>query len=374
MRILYFTRSDSPHDQRFLAAISGSGYEVYALRLEAGSQAPITPPGVTEVEWKACQRDFRFSDLLRVLPRLKKLIKQIQPDLIHAGPIQSAAFLAAATGFKPLLSMSWGYDILRDVERGRIWRWVTNYTLKHSDRLAVDCETVAEKAERLGYARDRMILFPWGVDLEYFSLESGAVAAEKWRREMGWEKHFVILGLRAWEPIYGMDVLARAFVLAAQKEPGLRLAMLGHGSQAHEIYRILTEGRVSDRVFFGGRVGYNDLPGYYCGADLYISPSHIDGSSVSLMEALACGRPALVSDIPSNREWIKPGKTGWLFKDGNIQSLADAMLSAYHSKMRTKMQLAARQVAINKANWSKNFQILRKAYEVLENEYKHKKL
>ena len=117
MRILYFTRSDSPHDQRFLTAISGSGYEVYALRLELGSQAPITPPGVTEVEWKACQRDFRFSDLLRVLPRLKKLIKQIRPDLIHAGPIQSAAFLAAATGFEPLLSMSWGYDILRDVER-----------------------------------------------------------------------------------------------------------------------------------------------------------------------------------------------------------------------------------------------------------------
>ncbi len=47
--------------------------------------------------------------------------------------------------------------------------------------------------------------------------------------------------------------------------------MLGHGSQAHEIYRVLTEGGVSDRVFFGGRVGYNDLPGYYCAADLLSS-------------------------------------------------------------------------------------------------------
>ena len=92
------------------------------------------------------------------------------------------------------------------------------------------------------------------------------------------------------------------------------------------------------------------------------------------MEALACGRPALVSDIPSNREWVKPGKTGWLFKDGNAQSLADAMVSAYHSKMHTKMRQAARQLAVKKANWSNNFQTLRKEYEVLENEYKHKKV
>ena len=82
-------------------------------------------------------------------------------------------------------------------------------------------------------------------------------------------------------------------------------------------------GGVLDRVQFGGQVSQRDLPRWYHKADLYISPSHIDGSSVSLMEALACGLPALVSDIPANREWVSEGVNGWLFPDGNADILAD---------------------------------------------------
>jgi glycosyltransferase involved in cell wall biosynthesis len=62
-------------------------------------------------------------------------------------------------------------------------------------------------------------------------------------------------------------------------------------------------------------------------ADLYISPSHVDGSSVSLMEALACGLPALVSDIPANQEWVSEGVNGWLFPDGNADILAEKILA-----------------------------------------------
>ena len=74
--------------------------------------------------------------------------------------------------------------------------------------------------------------------------------------------------------------------------------------------RILEQGDVLDRVHFGGQVGYDNLPLYYGASDLYLSASHSDGSSVSLMEALASGLPVLVSDIPGNREWISEGKTG----------------------------------------------------------------
>ena len=55
----------------------------------------------------------------------------------------------------------------------------------------------------------------------------------------------------------------------------------------------------------------------YRAADLYLSASHSDGSSVSLMEALGCGLPVLVSDIPGNREWVTDGEQGWLFPDGD---------------------------------------------------------
>ncbi len=85
-------------------------------------------------------------------------------------------------------------------------------------------------------------------------------------------------------------------------------------------------GGVLDRVHFGGQVGQKDLPRWYHMADLYISPSHVDGSSVSLMEALASGLPCLVSDIPGNREWIEDGVNGWLFRDGDVDDLAEKIL------------------------------------------------
>jgi len=93
-----------------------------------------------------------------------------------------------------------------------------------------------------------------------------------------------------------------------------------------------------------------------------------DGSSVSLMEALACGLPALVSDIPGNREWLANSPAGWLFPDGDDQSVTDGILRAY--KRRTELQpvrTAARALAEKRANWQENFKRLLAAYELAQN-------
>ncbi len=87
-------------------------------------------------------------------------------------------------------------------------------------------------------------------------------------------------------------------------------------------------------------------------ADLYISPSHVDGSSVSLMEALACGIPCLVSDIPANKEWVTEGENGWLFPDGDADALAEKILSAIaRRETLPEVGRSARQVAEQRADW-----------------------
>jgi glycosyltransferase involved in cell wall biosynthesis len=99
-------------------------------------------------------------------------------------------------------------------------------------------------------------------------------------------------------------------------------------------------------------------------ADLYISASHVDGSSVSLMEALACGLPCLVSDIPANREWVTDGENGWLFPDGDAEALAARILQAIDRKYELyEMGLSARQLAESRADWNKNFPLLLFAYQ-----------
>jgi len=160
-------------------------------------------------------------------------------------------------------------------------------------------------------------------------------------------------------------VLVRAFVKAAKQNPELHLMLLGGGSQGNLLRQILTNGGVIERVHFGGQVSQTELPRYYQMADLYISASHVDGSSVSLMEALACGLPALVSDIPANKEWVTEGFNGWLFPDGDVDALAAAILRAYYRrKSMVKISRAARATAEERADWKKNFQRLLDAYEM----------
>jgi len=360
MRILYFSKDYCPHDHRFLSALADSGHQVYYLRLERGPRQtedrPV-PSGIEQIPWSGGLRPARLVDGPRLLLELHRILRRIQPDVVHAGPIQSCALLAALAGAHPLLVMSWGFDLMKDVDRGFLWRWATKYVLKRADWFISDCQATLARALEFGLSSGRTTVFPWGVDLGHF-------LPQPRREQPGCSTGFTLFCNRSWEPNYGVDVLAKAFVQVARQRPDVRLLLLGGGSQERLLKDILSSGGVAERVEFGGQVRHADLPHFYRMADLYISPSHVDGSSVSLMEALACGLPCLVSDIPANREWVTDAENGWLFPDGNVEALAAHILQAIDKRdVLNKMGLAGRQLAEARADWKKNFQILLSVYQ-----------
>ena len=177
---------------------------------------------------------------------------------------------------------------------------------------------------------------------------------------------FTLLSTRSWEPIYGVEIIARAFVEIAQRYQHVNLVLLGNGSQAGMLRKIFLDGNVLERVSFPGQVGYGALPRYYRSANLYLSASHSDGTSISLLEAMACGLPVLASDIPGNQEWIQPGVQGWLFRDCNVSSLVEGITRAIHqSDHLPDLSRNARQLAEERADWHKNFPILFDAYKMI---------
>ncbi len=359
MRVLYFTAGDSPHDRRFLDALAGTAHQVFALR--QFPEAPQTPAGVRELSWPDGMPDVsNWQGWQAAAKQLKKLLTTLKMDLVHAGPIQGPAFLTACCGFHPLVAMSWGSDLLRKAHRSPWMRYATQTALAKTDVFLGDCQTVADQAAAFGVSRDRMVIFPWGVDLEHFSPQTGQNAGQALRRQLGWQDDFVILCNRTWAPLYGVDVLAKAFVGAVRQKPELRLLLVGDGPEAAAIHRILSP--VDSTVHYPGRLDYADLPGIYAAADLFISPSHSDGSSISLLEAMACGCPVLVSDIASNREWVWPDKTGELFRDGDVSALQEKILRLAVSPVLDRLGQAARGLALRRANWSANFQKCLSAY------------
>ncbi len=358
MKLLYFSLDYTPHDHRFLSTLSESEHEVYYVRLQRGprqTESRPVPPNIEIVLWAGGQKPFEWRDLPRLVLDFRRVVRKIRPDLIHAGPIQTCAFIAVLSGFRPILTMSWGFDLMRDVERGWAWEQITRYVLRNTQYFTSDANVTRNKAVAYGMNPAKTVVFPWGVDLNHFTPKNHSLITDNC---------FTVFCNRAWEPIYGVDVLARAFVKIAAERPQLRLLLLGSGSQGHLIRDILANGGALEQVTFAGPVNNADLPRFYQMADLYISASHVDGSSVSLMEALACGLPCLVSDIPANREWVQEGYNGWLFRDGNPDQLAEKILKAV--EMREHLPAIgqnARATAEQKADWSKNAQILLDTYQ-----------
>jgi glycosyltransferase involved in cell wall biosynthesis len=357
-RILYFSRTYSPHDYRFLQAMSENGDPVWVMHLENRAKPledrPL-PRGVERIHWLADRIPFGYQRLAAFLHNLRAVLKQVNPEVILAGPLQTCAFLVAASGFRRLVSMSWGYDLLIDAHQNRRLAWLTRFTLKRSAALVTDCETVRHLAIQYGMNAKRIVTFPWGVDLNHFSPD---------RRLPGSGDGFLFLSTRSWEPIYGVDLIAKAFSEIGQRYPFSHLILLGNGSQAAVLQKILFQAGVWEQVSMPGQIGFHELPRYYQQADVYVSASHSDGTSISMLEAMACGRPVIVSDLAGNREWITPGEEGWLFPDGDWQALARVMEQAIHQrKLLGRMGQKARSVVEQRADWRQNFPKLYQAFD-----------
>jgi glycosyltransferase involved in cell wall biosynthesis len=360
MKIIYFSKSYTPHDYRFLSSLSKTEHEIFFLQLEEPKRQTedrSVPKNVRQILWAGGRREFRWCDVPGLVLSLRKVIREIKPDIIHAGPIQNCAFLAVLSGFRPVLAMSWGYDLVMDADKNAWMRWVTRYTLRRSAFFTCDANVTYEKAVAFGMNPENIVVFPWGVNIERF-------VPKTFKRSN--VQTLTLFCSRTWESIYGVDVLAKAFVKVAQEVPNVNLILLGGGSQGTYIRQILMKGGVLDRVHFGGQVGQRDLPRWYHMADIYISPSHVDGTSVTLLEALASGLPCLVSDIPGNKDWIEEGVNGWTFRDGDVDDLAEKILLAIKSRrLFGKIGKSARKTAEERANWKKNFGKLLETYDVI---------
>jgi len=367
MRILYFSRNYTPHDYRFLSSLSKTEHEIFYLKLEANQRQTedrSVPENVQQILWAGGQREFRWSDLLCLVFDFRRVVKKIKPDLVHAGPIQTCAFIAALSGFRPILAMSWGYDLVMDADKSWWMKQVTRYTLRRSAYFTCDANVSKDKAVSFGMNPEKTVIFPWGTDIEHFHPKSEKVKKLKLKTVTRHPSPITLFCSRTWESIYGVDILAKAFVKVASVNQDVDLILLGGGSQGPKIRQILMNGGVMDRVHFGGQVGQRDLPRWYHMADIYISPSHVDGTSVTLLEALASGLPCLVSDITGNKDWIEEGVNGWLFRDGDVDDLAEKIHIAIKNKRSfQKIGEAARATAEQRADWKRNFSVLMNTYE-----------
>jgi L-malate glycosyltransferase len=211
---------------------------------------------------------------------------------------------------------------------------------------------------RLGIPENKVSTWPMGVD-EVF-LQSG-----RNRRGKLNGTPLTVLSNRNLLPVYDVSCLIRAIPLVLKEAPGVRFLIAGEGADKENLEREAGHLKIQSSTQFLGRIPHHQMPDLLSQTDIYVSTSLSDGTSVSLLEAFAAGVFPVVTDIPSNREWITDGKNGFLVPAGDEKRLADRILQAIQdAELLENTGKINQEIIKGKANWEGT---IGKIIEIYEN-------
>jgi glycosyltransferase involved in cell wall biosynthesis len=286
LRILMLGTLNTPHVEHLALAMRDRGHSVVV----GGDVAPPYPPSVLP----ASGIDVRPIEL-PAMSWVRRLFREVRPDVVHAHWLPAYGFLAAAMRLRPLVVMAWGSDVYRATP------WQTRksrFAVGHADVAMTDSADLVARLVKLGARAERTYELNWGVDLDRFAPAADRVPV---RRQLDLGEGPLVLSPRALQPLYNPDVIAEGFERAAVAGAQLVLKHIGTGEP--DIGRSLPAG---SRVV--GHVPYERLADWYRAADVCVSIPNSDSSPRSVWEAMACGCACVLSDLPWVHELIEDGR------------------------------------------------------------------
>ncbi len=270
----------------------------------------------------------KLMQLTRALARLWRLLHNEKPTVVHGVlPLTNVmAALAGRAAGVPLVVTS-RRALNTHQERVPGWRFADKLGFGLSDVVVANSNAVKEDTvRREGGAPGKIRVIYNGIDLSAFRVS--ATARGQVRSELGLsEAAPVLITVANLIPYKGHSELLRALALVRKEYPEVRLLVVGEdrgiGSALKaEAARLGIERQVS---WLGSR---SDVPKLLAAADLYVSASHEEGFSNSLLEALAAGKMVVATRVGGNTEMLEGGVLGYLVEPGNPSSLADAVRRA----------------------------------------------
>jgi glycosyltransferase involved in cell wall biosynthesis len=246
---------------------------------------------------------------------------------------------------KPLVITIHGSDLRMALERSNFVRRLFIYVCKKADHLNCVSEVQKKELERLGVSTEKISTIPMGIDAAF--LETG--------KNRPWEstnRSITILSNRNLLPIYNVSLLIRAIPIVLKEEPETKFRIAGDGTERKVLGREVESLNINSSVEFLGRVPHEEMPNLLSQADIYVSTSLQDGTSVSLLEAMGSGAFPVVTDIPANREWIINGENGFLVSVDESESLASGIIDAIRNRdLLEKSRMRNRSIVEQKALW-----------------------
>jgi glycosyltransferase involved in cell wall biosynthesis len=267
--------------------------------------------------------DIRRASPWRVILAVRRLLKELRPDILHTHLYHPNFFGRAAAlglGLKGVVSSVHNtYDTIK------IHRCLINFLLSRAtDRVLMGSRQVWEDIRR--YDRvpaGRLLIIPHGVDLKALAVPLTREEAKAYLGVTG----FCLGAVGRLEEQKGHLYLLEALARLQEEMGDAALLLVGEGRLEETLKRRTRELGLADRVrFLGTR---RDLPVIYRALDLYVQPSLWEGLSLAMLQAMGAGLPVLMSRVSGADEIIENGVSGLLTPPGDVQALSGALLGLY---------------------------------------------
>jgi glycosyltransferase involved in cell wall biosynthesis len=256
-------------------------------------------------------------------PSMPRALAALRPDLVHLhfpNPMGDLAWLFGAR--RVPLVVSYHADVIRQRRLLPLYTPILTRTFSAARRILAAAPENIVASPVLARYKDRCTVIPYGIDLETFALkqdEAGVVVAR--RAALGPDP--VILFVGVLRPYKGLDILLKALVRVRAT-----LIVVGRGPARFELSGLAARLGLSNRVWFLGEVSEAERRILLHACDAFVLPSidNREAFGIAQLEAMACGKPVISSDLPTGVRYVNRHQvTGLLVLPGDVEALGTAL-------------------------------------------------
>lgn len=262
---------------------------------------------------------------ISAISKLCRLIKQVEPDVVHTHGAFSGRIAAKLCGKKAVYTRHSAFELSKKWTSGvgKLIYKTVNETF--ADRMIAVSPVCRDDLISGGISPDRIDVVINGVErLE----ERSQTQLDALRKKYGVTQKDFTAGLVARvEPYKGHMYALEAVKMLKDDGCDIKLLIAGTGSFEDEVRARAKELEVTDSVIFCGFV--EDVPGLMRILDVQVNASYVEATSMSLLEGMSIGLPAVASDHGGNPWIIHDGENGLLFPSRDSKALAEALRKAY---------------------------------------------
>ncbi|MEO8398800.1 MAG: glycosyltransferase [Ignavibacteriaceae bacterium] len=295
---------------------------------------------------------------LKSLSKLKKIISEFNPDVLHSHYASSYGLLGALTNFHPFIISVWGADVFNFPKQSLLHKKIFNYSLSKADKILSTSKMMVKEIKK--YSSNSVEVIPFGVDLEIFKPQ---------KIKSLFDENDIVLGtIKSLEDKYGIDFLIKSFKKLKEKFPDhpLKLLIVGGGSQEKKLKELVQVLKISADVVFTGLVNHKETPRYHNMLDiaLFLSIEKSESFGVSVIEASACEKPVIVSNIGGLPEVVENNVTGIVVEPKNIEQISQAIEKLiFNKELRKQLGKNGRERVKKLYDWNNNLNQMEEVYK-----------